>query len=92
MQKLGLKYHPRRRCYYIDSNESEENMRYFKHFIAQYFTYELCAYRWYSITKVERDKLVRLGVLQKTICYHYKKDDIDMVEFHIHDHILFQSR
>ena len=92
MQKLGFNYHPRKKCYYVDSHESEDNIKYQKSFISCYFKYELRAYRGYSTTKEEKDKLVRLGEVDENVGYHYKKDGVDMVEFHVDDHILFQSR
>ena len=93
MTKLGFNYHPRKKCYYVDSHESPENVAYCKEFISRYFEYKIRAYRWYSITKEERDKLVSSGELEESIGYHYTdKNNKQMVEYHVDDNILFQTR
>ena len=92
MCKLGFNYHPRKKCYYVDSHESDENIQYRKSFISRYFKYELRCYRWFSITKEEKDKLVSQGEIDASVGYHYTQNGIEMVEFHVDDHILFQSK
>ena len=38
MRKLGLNYNPRKKCYYVDSHKSSENIKRCKDFISQYWT------------------------------------------------------
>ena len=93
MSKLGFNYYPRKKCYYVDSHESPENIAYRKEFISRYFKYEIRAYRWYAITKEERDKLVSNGELDEMLGYYYTdEENKEMYEFHVDDNILFQTR
>ena len=93
MSKLGFNYHPRKKCYYVDSHKSPENVAYHKEFISCYFEYKIRVYRWYSITKEERDQLVSSGELEDSIGYHYTdKDNKQMVEYHVDKNILFETR
>ena len=55
MNKIGFKYEPRRKTYYVDMHEAPVNVEYRTKFIKCYFEYELCAHRWYSIPENERN-------------------------------------
>ena len=92
MTKLGFSYHPRKKCYYVDSHESPENVKYRKHFIDRYFQYELRAHCWLSISKEERDKLVLEGEIDEHLGYKYELNDKQLYEFHVDDHVSFQAR
>ena len=39
--KLGFKYQPRKKSYYVDNHESPENIEYRKKFIRRYFNYKI---------------------------------------------------
>ena len=69
MEKLGFKYQHHRKCYYVDSHKSPENVAYRASFIDRYFQYELRLYWWLSISKEERDKLITIGQLGKNSGY-----------------------
>ena len=49
MDTLGFKYNERKKCYYVDNHESEENVTYRNGFLTRYFTYELRSHRWIQI-------------------------------------------
>ena len=92
MKHMGYNFVCRKKCYYVDSHESEENVKYRNSFIERYFDYELRCHRWYSIPATEKTKLVNNGELDATMGYHYKSQDgTEMVEFHVDDHVSFQN-
>ena len=91
MKKLGFKYEPVRKSYYVDNHESEENVRYRNEFIERYFQYELITHRWYSICDEERRLMVERGEISESLGYEYEKDGRKYREFHIDDHCRFQA-
>ena len=91
MTKLGFVYQPRRKTYYVDSHESEVNVKYRSKFIDRYFSYELLSHRWYCITKQERDRLVKEGRVSSKLGYSFMKDNCEYFEYHVDDSPLFQE-
>ena len=91
MRKLGFKYEPVRKSYYVDNHESEENVRYRNEFIERYFEYELLTHRWYSISDDNRKKMVEEGEISESIGYEYERDGQKYWEFHVDDHRSFQT-
>ena len=83
MEKLGYQYQHHKKCYYVDSHESPENVQYRSQFIDRYFQYKLRSYRWISITKDEQQKLIELGELGDHSGYEYTKKGDTFVEYHI---------
>ena len=90
MRKLGFKYEPRKKTYYVDTHESKENVEYRAKFIKMYFEYELLAHRWYSITSEKRSEMIKNSEISSEIGYRYEKDGQTFYEFHVDDHPSFQ--
>ena len=61
MNKIGFKYEPRKKTYYVDTHESTENVAYCSKFIDKYFEYELLAHCWHSISLQLRDEMIKRG-------------------------------
>ena len=91
MNVLGFKYKPLKKCYYVDSHEAPENVRYRKAFITRYFKYEIRCHRWHSITAIEKAQMVKEGKLDEKLGYNHVLNGIDMVEYHVDDHVEFQT-
>ena len=91
MEKLGFKYQHHRKCYYVDSHESPENVKYRSLFVDRYFQYELRSHRWISIKKEERDKFIKIGQLGEESGYEYEKDDKIYYEYHVDDNQIFHD-
>ena len=91
MSVLGFKYEPMKKCYYVDNHESPENVLYRSKFVTRYFEYEICSYRWYHITAVERERMVQEGILDENLGYKYNDNNVEMVEYHVDDHVLFEK-
>ena len=89
---LGFKYERRKKSYYVDTHEKPENVRYRKEFIERYFTYEVRAYRWLSITANERNQMVKEGKIEKELGFKYNQNGMVHYEFHVDDHTIFQMR
>ena len=85
MAKLGFRYEQRKKTYYVDSHETESNVKYRSQFINRYFEYELLAHRWYSVTVEKRDELVKDGQISNNIGYQYTKNGKEFYEFHVDD-------
>ena len=90
MMKLGFKFEPRKKSYYLDTHESPENIKYRIDFIQCYFQYKLCAYRWVSIPNHKAEKIKCDGEIDIELGFEYEKNDIDYMEFYVNDHIKFQ--
>ena len=90
--KLGCKYQPQKKSYYIDNHESPENVEYRKHLTARYFQHELQSHYWYQLPEEERMRLVEKDELDKNSGYKYTIDDKIMYEYHVDDHNTFQEK
>ena len=91
MNKLGFKFKPRRKSYYVDTHESKENVEYRSKYIDTYFEYELLAHRWYSIEEDQRDKMIAAGEISSELGYKYELNGKVYYEFHVDDHLSFQK-
>ena len=91
MVKLGFKFEPRRKSYYVDTHKNPENVEYRKKFITRYFDYELRSHRWYQIIKEEKMKYVDKGELDIASGYEYVQGNDVMYEYHVDDHPSFQE-
>ena len=91
MIKLGFRYEPRKKSYYVDTHETPENVKYRAQFIRRYFEYEIRSFRWVSIPKSEALKMIEKGELEKELGYHYTQNGIDYIEYHVDDHVHFQD-
>jgi hypothetical protein len=60
LRLLGFEYKIRRKCYYTDGHEKEENVRYRLDFIAKYFNFELRTYRWVQLKEEDAIALEEL--------------------------------
>ena len=92
MVKLGFKFEPRKKSYYVDSHKSPENIAYRKKFITRYFEYELRSHRWYQISKEEKMEYVKKGSLDESSGYEYDQNNQKWYEYHVDDHLDFQER
>jgi hypothetical protein len=97
MDTLGYKYNERKKCYYVDNHESDENVAYRNEFLSRYFTYELRSHRWIQIPLGESVEMENKGEVSVNCGYRYEKIDeneneLTMVEYHVDDCILFQDR
>ena len=81
MNRIGFKYEPRRKTYYVDSHETPANVKYREYFIERYFGYELLAHRWYTISLEERNKLVDDGTISAKLGYKYEIDGTIFMNF-----------
>ena len=90
MKKLGFKYEPRKKTYYVDTHESKENVAYRAEFINSYFEYETLAHRWYSITAEKRKEMIQNNEITSESGYRYEKDGQTLYEYHVDDHPSFQ--
>ena len=91
MVKLGFKFEPRKKIYYVDTHENPENIAYRKKFITRYFEYELRSHCWYQISKDEKMEYVKKGELDVGSGYEYKDGEKEMYEYHVDDHPSFQE-
>ena len=57
LQKLGFRYEPRRKGYYVDGHEKPATIEYRKQFITRYLSYEQRAHRWIQISLSEAVQL-----------------------------------
>ena len=57
MKLIGYEYNERRKSYYSDRHEHEENIEYRKKFIKKYFMLEKRAHRWVHIVEEEAKRL-----------------------------------
>ena len=93
MRQLGFDYKPHKKCYYVDTHDAPENVKYRSKFIKRYFEYELCCHRWISFSVDERDKLIEEGKLPSEISgYEYEKFGMKMIEYHVDDHSTLQDK
>ena len=90
MKKVGFKYQPRKKSYYIDTHDSPENIEYRKEFIQRYLEYELLFHQWYPISAEERNEMVEKGEVSIHMGYEYEKDGCTFFEFHVDYHEKFQ--
>ena len=92
MNRLGFKYEPRKKSYYVDTHETPENVAYRSKFISKYFEYELLAHRWHTISSQERDRMIKDGDIGIDTGYMYTSSDGSIrYEYHIDDHPSFQK-
>ena len=91
MKRLGFKYEPRKKSYYLDLYETEENVTYRAKFIKKYFDYEFLAHRWYSVLESVRDEMVAEGKISSEIGYRYEKYGKVYYKFHVDDHPSFHD-
>ena len=91
MHKLGFKYEPIKKSYYVYTQKNPNNVEYRNKFIERYFDYELLTHQWYSITSEKRDEMVETGEISEHLGYKYESNGVTMWEFHVDDHVSFQS-
>ena len=92
MKQLGFQYKPHKKCYYVDTHESDENIAYRNEFIKRYFEYEVCCHRWISIPDYERERLINEGKFDKELAgFEYQKYNTKYFEYHVDDHQTLQE-
>ena len=102
MERLGFRYQPRMKCYYVDGHEKPEVIVYRRNFMRRYIEQEQRMFRWIQLPLLEVEAMVEAGELQKGMGRQYKgtttgqrlttDNTNDWVEFHIDDHPSFQKR
>ena len=94
LERLGFKYEPRRKCYYVDNHEKPETKFYRKKFNRRYLLHELRMHRWIQIESSKVRELQEAGVIQQdTDAYLYQDESgKDMVEYHVDTNPVFQDR
>ena len=85
---VGFNFDERKKTYFTDKHESEENIKYREQFIEKYFLYELNAYRWIQLDEeqameLEKDEKHRLLC---HIYYEYEDDNVKKREYHVDSH------
>ena len=73
MTHLGFQYNKRRKSYFTDRHESEENRNYRREFIQKYFQYELNSYLWIQLEESVAKKLEKDEDLLENIYYEYTR-------------------
>ena len=88
MKFLLFKWDERRKTYYSDKHESEENVRAREEFTKKYMEYEKKSHVWIQLTKEQKEKLENdaKDPLLPNISYQV---DEDTFEFHIDSHPSF---
>ena len=92
LELLGFRYKPRKKSYYVDSHESEENVNYRNSFVSRNFQYELRCHRWIVLSKRERDELVVKGDILEELGYRFEKNNEIFFEYHVDDQEIFQHK
>jgi hypothetical protein len=87
MSLLGFKYEPRKKCYYVDTHEKPENVRYRMHFIKRYFQYELRSHRWCLVPEDDFKKMVEDKILVEDDGKQYIDEHLNTYfEVHVDTH------
>jgi hypothetical protein len=94
LDRLGFKYEPRKKSYYVDAHEKPETVAYRRHFIKRYLKYEIRMFRWIQLPLDEVRDMEANDEIEEGLGYRYQcpVTQIEMVEFHVDDHPSFQDR
>ena len=71
MERLGFRYQPRKKCYYVDGHEKPEVIVYRQNFICRYFEHEKRMCRWIQIPLSEVESMEEVGELEKGMGKRY---------------------
>jgi hypothetical protein len=83
MIRLGFRYEPRRKRYYVDGHEKPATVEYRWAFCKRYLVYEQCMHRWIQVPEHVANELQGKGEVTKGSGYKYTSDDgLAMVEYH----------
>ena len=92
MERLGFKYEPRKKCYYVDGHEKPETIIYRRNFCQRYIKHELRMFRWIQIPSERANLLVKERKISESIGHHYVDNNgVDMVEYHVDDSPVFEE-
>ena len=83
MKKLGFKFEPRKKSYYVDTHETAKNIAYRSKFIDTYFELELLPHRWYSITDVKQKEMIDNNEIRAETGFEYEVDGKIFYEYHV---------
>ena len=72
MERLGYRYQPRIKCYYVDGHEKVEVIAYRQNFIRWYFQHEHRMFRWIQLPLLEVQAMEEAGELQQGMGKQYK--------------------
>ena len=72
MDRLGFRYQPRMKCYYVGGHEKTEVIAYRRNFIRRYFQQEQRMFRWIQIPLLEVEAMEEAGELQRGMGKQYK--------------------
>jgi hypothetical protein len=83
MIRLGFRYEPRRKGYYVDGHEKPATVQYRWSFCKRYLNYEQRMHRWVQVPETEAKELEQKGEIAAGSGYKYTRDDgLAMVEYH----------
>ena len=88
---LGFKFDERKKTYYTDKHESEENRVYRKKFIDEYLQYELYTYVWVQLEESVANIFEKEENLLENMYFEYKENDKIMREYHVDSHEKFSN-
>ena len=94
LNQLGYTYCERKKCYYNDNHEKEENVNYRMKFIHTYlFDYEFRAHRWIQLSEERVIELERTKEVDRSNAYNFLNQDTNSTfyEFHVDDHDIFKT-
>jgi hypothetical protein len=85
LDRLGFKYEPRIKGYYVDDHEKPETVAYRRHFIKRYLKFEDRMFRWVQlplevVKEMEENEDIEGGLGHR---YQDPETQLDMVEFHV---------
>jgi hypothetical protein len=94
MRRLGFKYEPRRKCYYVDGHEKPETKKYRKTMVSEYLKNELRMYRWIQLPLTELKELEEMLEIQIGSGHNYtnQQTNVEMVELHVDSHPSFHEK
>lgn len=87
MTKVGFKFEPCKKSYYVDTYELSENVKYRSTYIDKYFQYELRPFRWHSISGSRRNELIEKGEIAPNSGYKHEDDKGNNLD----EHLTFQK-
>jgi hypothetical protein len=90
LHRLGFKYEPRRKNYYVDAHEKPKVKLYRAKFTKHYLELEKRMFCWVQLKESEAEELEIINTVKG---YSYLSDDgVQMIEYHVDDHDLLADR
>ena len=83
MIRLGFRYQPTRKGYYVDGHERPATIQYRWDFCQRYLSYERRMHRWVQVTETVAKQLEKEDMIAKGSGYTYLNDSTPMREYHV---------